>query len=142
MGRGLGFGLRVAPRDLAVDLGPEPLTIIPVFGFASSHIAVDGLRPEERFNHGFYALELGVAAQWGVRKRHFEVLAAYAPSLYHSAVDVESSREGSATEAAWMNVRVAAGYRFHFLYAGAAARVLSGPTFWFEPLTVGLTASF
>lgn len=127
---GVGFG-----GSLAVAWGDAGQRVLPWAGLGIGHVSVSNTDGE--FSH------LLVAAQAGLLARIDKVELSAALEAYYYSISIESAimapTAGSAYDLA-MGVRFGVGY--HILpkiEIGAAARILSGPTLWIEPVFAALS---
>jgi hypothetical protein len=90
----------------------------------------------DSLTHSYVSAELGVALHYGPPLRHFVLSAAFAPTWYKISVDADEDTSDSSIEA--LNFRFGASIRLGTVLLGSAVNVLSGPTFWLEPVYFGL----
>ncbi len=146
VGRGLGFAAGVHLRRLNTELGR--FRVAPIVGGALGVATVETTAAEETISHSYFVLELGAAAELGEQEHNLQLQAAYAPGYYHAFVEAPGDGLGnrletvhSEGEAALIHVRLGAEYRYRMASLGTGVRVLSGPSFWFEPVTASLVFS-
>jgi hypothetical protein len=111
-------------------------TLIPLLGLSIGAVAVDSdTTAGESYTHVFTALELGGVARLSER---FEIGAAYAPGFYAISANDEQGDIGQATEGVLAHAHGWASAVLGNITLSAGVRVLSGPTFWLEPVTLGV----
>lgn len=106
-----------------------------VLGSSFGRVTLDGPKDGDRFAHSFLSAEIGITK---VFARDGLLGVAYCPSHYWSSVVETSGRTGDVSGGAWFHARAWIEYRFGAFFIGAGVRVLSGPTFWIEPLSLGV----
>jgi Trypsin-like peptidase domain len=128
-GAGLGGGVNI--------LFPSPnypnaaITVGTTYGSAS----FDGMA-NDRLTHRYVSAELGVALYYGAPRRQFVLSAAFAPTWYKIAVNSDMDVSESELEA--VNFRFGTSIQLGNVLLGSAINLLSGPTFWLEPIYLGL----
>lgn len=108
--------------------------VIPVLGGALGTVTFDAAMGGDSFRHTYLSLEVGALVR---PSKHFELGGVYAPGLYTSEVNGMSNGAGKAEEFILGHARVWASAVLGKITLSASVRVLSGPTFWLEPITVG-----
>lgn len=129
------FGLRTASDGKAqtfAQVGP-----------AISRVRFDAMEGEA-LQHTFYALEAGLLHRlWQHSGNHLQLGVFWSPSYYKSEVISEGPGTdtviASASEFALLHTRVSLGFQVGAAEFTAAVRILSGPTWWFEPVSVGFS---
>jgi S1-C subfamily serine protease len=122
-GRTMSWGYGAAA---SVELRPD-WRVVPIVGAAFGTVTVDGMNGDT-FAHLLVALELGATVRLG----RVGLSAALAPCWYKSSVSTMANN--GSVDALTTSVRVDASVRLGPFDVGAAARLLSGPTLWIEPV--------
>ena len=106
-----------------------------VLGSSFGRVTLDGPTDGDRFAHTFLSAEVGISR---VFARRGLLGVAYCPSHYWSSVVETSGRTADASGGVWFHARAWIEYRFGALSIATGVRVLSGPSFWIEPLSLGV----
>lgn len=138
LGSGLGGALFGLLHLSTANAGEGQLLL--VFGGAVSQIQIS--RGSADLQHRFYSAEAGLAYRfWRQSERHIIVGLTWNPGLYEvSAFEMDNSDApvASSTEFTVLHTRLSVALALGHLRIGAGLHALTGPTFWFEPLSLGI----
>ncbi len=105
--------------------------LIPMMGLALGSVGVTGMSGDQ-FDHLMLAADFGLVVRLG----KLDMTGVIAPVWYRSSVNT-AANNGQASAFA-MSAGLALGYHIGWLELGTAARALSGPTVWVEPLNLSV----
>jgi S1-C subfamily serine protease len=128
---GLGFGVGAN----VMMPSPNKPNFAIVLGATYGSVSFDG-SSDDRFTHRYMAAEFGVAYHRGGPLSQLVLAAALAPTLY--TISVTSDMDVSESEFELVNFRFSASLRLGTVLIGTAVNVLSGPTYWAEPVFLGV----
>jgi hypothetical protein len=129
---GIGFGVGAN----VMMPSPNQPNLAFVLGATYGSVSFDG-SSDDRFTHRYLAAEFGVAYLRDEPLGQLVLVAALAPATWYT-ISVTSDMDVSESEFELVNFRFSASLRRGSLLIGTAVNVLSGPTYWVEPVSLGV----